>query len=568
MKKNSRFQLTIQWKLLLIIGNGVLFIFILGASSLYGNYQLNEIWANYRAQVSRKQILLMKIRTTMGYGGAIHGFKNYILRGHDIYYENFTKNSNETRLLLSEYKKLNLSTAEKEAIANLIQLVDDYSTAIEKARSVFRPGFNPKDVDNLVKINDTPYIAAFANLTLELDRLNSDYNSEMETSIENAMFRLVAIVSVTLVCFLVLNFILVRPIITSLRNLLVAINVLSEGDLTRTIDITVSDETGEVSHQLNRLILKIREIVGQIKSYAGDVGQMAIIINQSAGEISNAAQEQASQSEQASASIEELSASIDSVAMLVSEQTSNVKRSAIDIVSLNDMTSNIASAMKQLEELASRSAEQATIGEASVGSVTNAMNSIQGSSLQIQDFVSHITEISDQTNLLALNASIEAARAGDMGRGFAIVAQEISNLSDRSVVSVKEITRLIEVTELAVNNGNIQVNKAVSIINEILKSVREMNQFIRNTLGDVSATRDKSDLIRGRIEIVSRAAVAIEIAANEQKINTKEMAHSVDYLTGRTQDFVQIFDNLNQQAIKLTHVSGDLNKSVAEFKIH
>ena len=236
-----------------------------------------------------------------------------------------------------------------------------------------------------------------------------------------------------------------------------------EGDLTKRVNIPMTDEIGELAQWFNVFIQKIESVVAQAKTAAQQLAEAAKQVSASAQEISGGAQQQ-------SASFEELSSSVQS--------------NATNARSANELAQSV-----------SRNAEETGAG---MDNTVEAIGEIEKGSKQINEAVQIITDIADQTNLLALNAAIEAARAREHGRGFAVVADEVRKLAERSADSAKDIKARVGESSSHVQRGvslsQEAGNRLKQMVYDITKVARQL-ESISGATHEQAATMEQNTLI-------------------------------------------------------------------------
>ncbi|HHO74997.1 MAG TPA: hypothetical protein ENN05_01030 [Deltaproteobacteria bacterium] len=284
-----------------------------------------------------------------------------------------------------------------------------------------------------------------------------------------------------------------------------------QGDLTKRLTASSNDEIGVLARWFNRFIEDLEQIISKIKVTAYTLeGATQEVYSGSQG-LSQATQEQASAIEEVAATIEEITASI--------------KQNALNA----DKGKEKASSMVDMADTSGRASQE----------LIKAMGEISASSKKIGDIITSVNEVAFQTNLLALNAAVEAARAGEHGKGFAVVADEVRALAKKSADAAKQIEELIEDTVKKVNAGD-----------EIVKISVESLQKITNNINDVSMNMDEiasscAEQSTG-VDEVHRAIVQIDNT-------TQQNASTVEQLAGTS-------DNLKEEAI-------DLASTVKRFKV-
>lgn len=257
-----------------------------------------------------------------------------------------------------------------------------------------------------------------------------------------------------------------------------------EGDLTKRMEVKTKDETGQMANWFNVFIQKMEHMIADIKSSAEH-------IQSATKEVSSGAQQIADGAQQQSASFEELAASVQTNAEKVTH------------------SNNIAQTMSQDAEKAGLSMEH----------TAEAISGIEKGSKQMVDAVDLITDIADQTNLLALNAAIEAARAGEHGKGFAVVADEVRQLAERSASSAKEIQNLIKENLKQVEQG-VSISKSAG---QIVKGITQSVKIVAEELQAVSSlTQEQAAAMEQNTSITeSNASAAEQLAASADTMSAQ-----------------------------------------------
>ena len=370
-----------------------------------------------------------------------------------------------------------------------------------------------------------------------------------------------------LLVILLLTWFLMENIKGTMRKMAGIATKIASGDLTASIQMRLGGEVGHLVDAIRAMGINLRGLIAQIQDESEKSSEGAKKLAGHTGRLTNAAREQVAATEEASASVEELTSASEHIVKIVQQQSTNVGENRANSQAMQESMQKVNEGMTELKNLARESSERAQEGEKTIGIAVEATNEIRSRASQISAIINLITEISDQTNLLSLNAAIEAARAGEEGRGFAVVADEISRLADKTGESVKEIGKLISLTNHAIENGSKQFSIAASSFQDISNRVGTMDEKATAVVSIIQEQVQKANTVRETTVKVTQIAKEIEQAATEQKAAMIEINDHIQNISTEGQNVGHSAEDLSILVDEMTRQADFMKQVVKSFKI-
>ncbi len=409
---------------------------------------------------------------------------------------------------------------------------------------------------------------------------------------------------------------------TSIAALASGIREVSQGDFTK--NIAVSDVAlQELAIALNKLIFGMREFLGQLHRNTGTLGAAGSDLRSTAstalaviegaalaqGQLDEGIQEQGRIVEEATTKVLALTDAISTIAASAEQQTRSLDETALAVSNMATSIEEVAAQVDSLQSISKETSQTAERGGTSIDTIIDGMFNIRATindlagdirqlgsnSEQIGDIVKVIDRIAEQTNLLALNAAIEAARAGEHGRGFAVVASEIRKLADGSVQATKEIASHITSTQAVINEvvsamerltGRVEdsVNStslASTALQEIVSAVLTANQQIGEIGSVTRAMSANSYQVIRQIEEITKS-VGINLKATQSmttqsdEVNkafsdissiSQQNASSVEVLTYVNKEVTDAAQRMLSSVEQMNDLAGEIGSHLGKFKV-
>ncbi|CAM3313794.1 methyl-accepting chemotaxis protein [Pseudomonas floridensis] len=333
--------------------------------------------------------------------------------------------------------------------------------------------------------------------------------------------------------------IITRQITRPLQETMAVVDRIASGDLSQTMVVTRRDELGVLQQGIQRMGTTLRELIGGIRDSVVQIASAAEELSAVTEQTSAGVNSQKVETDQVATAMHEMSATVAEVARNA-EQASEAASTADKEARAGDQV--VGEAIVQIERLA-----------AEVVRSSDAMSVLEQESDKIGKVMDVIKAVAEQTNLLALNAAIEAARAGEAGRGFAVVADEVRGLAQRTQQSTEEIENLVA----ALQNGTRQVSSIMLSSRELTVSSVQLSRKAGTSLNSITQT----------VSNIQAMNQQIAAAAEEQSAVAEEISRSIVNVRDVSEQTASASEETAASSVELARLGGQLQTMVSHFKI-
>ena len=460
---------------------------------------------------------------------------------HAAVWSKVQDHSKRFREALARNKQLPLPAEIKTALDEVSPALEDYIQGSEEmvklALADRKSARLQIDTFELISSDLDQKMSAASLLIENFTRVTEAGGQSAAASSRNAIF---AFLAISLIALALTAGWITRGITTGIAALVSSAKAIAAGDLTAAdLPVRSHDELGELTTAINQMKVDLRNMIGAVAVTAERVASASEEISASANQQASGAETQKEESTHVAAAMQEMASTV----LQVSENSSKAAQSA----------RQAAERARQGGRIVEDSVSKMNAIAGSVSHTARQVEELGRSSDQIGEIVSVIDEIADQTNLLALNAAIEAARAGEQGRGFAVVADEVRKLAERTSKATKEISAMIKSIQTETRNA----------VDAMQEGTRQVQSGVETTS---EAGRSLDDIIR-TAEQVGDMIAQIATAVTQQSSATEEVTANIDRISKITRESASGAQQSARACNELSGLALDLQKVVSQFKL-
>ncbi|MEW9496105.1 methyl-accepting chemotaxis protein [Bacillus altitudinis] len=392
--------------------------------------------------------------------------------------------------------------------------------------------------------------------------------SQLNEESNQLLLTLILVSAAIIVGFLVIGTRFVHRMTKPIVSVTHAARRMADGDLTlEEIEVTSKNEIGQLGTAFNQMTAHLRQLILQVQNGSRQLADSAAQFEETISQTISASEQTSSSIEQVSEASREQSDAVGKVASAIQEVSTGMHNAAEHT---SDVSGNSISVTEKAEEGASliqQFVKQMSSIKESVNEHHSTMANVQVQFTGIQDLLGNIHAIADQTNLLALNAAIEAARAGEHGRGFAVVADEVRKLAEESSQLTDQISQLLANVNKDTERSSQSMTKVERDVAEGVKVSQLSEQSFQEILESIRDISMKAEELSATTEQISASTEEISQTIGVIEEGAKRNSEETEYMSAAVEESLAANEEMKAAAEDLKSLSQSLKTSISSFKI-
>ncbi len=528
-------NLRLSRKIWTVIALFIISLISLSSFQLYQSSKINQRVQNLYTQELTPLLHLSKIK------GALYRFRDRALRfifsldpaERKKHFKIMQEQSARVYEYIDKYQKTRLSKEEKRYLASFVADWKKFKNLVFNKIVGKKNSADPQQLHGTF-LNEA--LPLFRNSRESLNRLKEYQEKRASKRYENSqkiyqntLYKTVFIIALVSALFILMGKILISYIVNPLNGITQKLSMIEKGDLNQKIDYSSKDEIGTVVSAFNNTIDRLKRLIKDAKNIASENSSISTELSATSVNVTKNLE----------SSAKFVSKIADSTKETISNISNSIKNAEKSEEEMKEVSETIETNRNSLYRLTQNIKAQSSENE----KLKEEVIKLNRDSEAIEEVISIIAEIADQTNLLALNAAIEASRAGESGKGFSVVADEVRQLAQKTHGSLTEISKKIKNMAAAITAVNNKIDDNNKEITKIAKDTERIKKEMENTFLVIELTiKSFTDIVKelkngGKgLQNITEMIREIETIAQKNAVSVEEIAKTVEYLTSLTNE--------------------------------
>ncbi|MCB5235927.1 methyl-accepting chemotaxis protein [Niallia circulans] len=565
-------NINISKKILIIIMFSAIALILIG---LFGMYGMKEMASNSQKMYEEKLLPNTYIAKIENYRRTNDSYIIELMitedekRNQELL-EAINKNMEESDKYIKKLDAIKLSQEETNAYKIFKDVYDGFEQLQDQVISLALNNFNDsaynlytKNLRSKTNVINSQLDELQETNQAEAERISKENESYYSTMILVTAGIIIVSVALAVLFGLYISSMIVAPI----KRLKALMEKGGQGDFSERSSYIGKDEVGSLSDSYNTMADGMKGLIE--------------MLSETSHHLASSSEQLSSSSEESSKASEHISETIQELAVGSETQMRLMESSSEGIRSVNETTGSITERAKKVAETAEQTSDVSAEGAKRISEVTTQMKSINNNVVslaqsistlesrinEIGDITKVITDISSQTNLLALNAAIEAARAGEQGKGFAVVADEVRKLAEQTAGSAEQITNLISQIQTDSKNTSLSMTTAANDVDAGINIVQDAGEAFKKIEGSVNELVILVEEVSGSLNQLKEHTNTINGSILEVNSMASEAAASTENVSAATEEQVASMQEIAASSTSLAQLASDLQDKIKQFKI-